>query len=61
LIVLIDFILFLFCALAVADKKAACAAIAGSLKYRRLYGTLLECDIECCNGSYCNDGGKKEK
>jgi len=41
-----------------ADKKAACAAIAGSLKYRQFNGTLLECDIECCNGSYCNDGAK---
>jgi len=60
LIDLIDFILFYCCALAVADKKAACAAIAGSLKYRRLNGTLLECDLECCSSSYCNDGGKKD-
>ena len=39
------------------DEKAACAIIAGSLKYRRQW-TLLECEIECCNSSNCNDGGK---
>ncbi|XP_068750738.1 uncharacterized skeletal organic matrix protein 2-like [Montipora capricornis] len=37
------------------DKKTACALLAGSLKYLH-HSTLLECDIECCNGSYCNDG-----
>lgn len=37
------------------DKKSACALLAGSFKFRK-YATMLECDIECCNGSYCNDG-----
>ena len=43
--------------LIIPDKKTACALLAGSLKYLQ-HSTLLGCDIECCNGSYCNDGGK---
>ena len=36
------------------DKKIACAAIRGGIK--TLFGTLLECEIECCTGDNCNEG-----
>ncbi|XP_058954798.2 uncharacterized skeletal organic matrix protein 2 [Pocillopora verrucosa] len=35
------------------DEKAACAAIAGLLKDRKLW-TLTECKIHCCTGDKCN-------
>ena len=36
------------------DKKIACAAIRGGIKTQ--FGTLLECEIECCTGDNCNEG-----
>ncbi|KAM7428902.1 hypothetical protein ABFA07_020181 [Porites harrisoni] len=36
-----------------ADKKIACAAIRGGIKTQ--FGTLLECEIECCTGDNCNE------
>ena len=42
-----------------SDKTAACAFIGGNLKARG-WGTLKECEIECCNSTLCNvDRGKK--
>ena len=36
------------------DKKLACAAIRGGIKTQ--FGTLLECEVECCTGDNCNEG-----
>ena len=44
----------------VSDKKAACAAISGYVKARRR-GTVMDCNIECCTGRNCNDGGNVTK
>ena len=44
----------------VSDKKAACAAISGYVKARR-GGTVMDCNIECCTGRNCNDGGNVTK
>ena len=44
----------------VSDKKAACAAISGYVKARR-GGTVTDCNIECCTGRNCNDGGNVTK
>lgn len=44
----------------VLDKKAACAAIAGYVKARR-GRTIMNCDIDCCTGKNCNDGGNRQK
>ena len=44
----------------VSDKKAACSAISGYVKARRR-GTVTDCNIECCTGGNCNDGGNVTK
>jgi len=36
-----------------ADKKAACFALGGALKARKMW-TLKKCEIECCNVDNCN-------
>lgn len=46
--------------LIVSDKKAACAAISGYVKARK-GGTVMDCNIECCTGRNCNDGGNVTK
>ncbi|XP_078378458.1 putative skeletal organic matrix protein 2 isoform X2 [Oculina patagonica] len=36
-----------------ADKKAACFALGGALKARKMW-TLKKCELECCTGNNCN-------
>lgn len=47
----LEFLIDLF-----TDKRAACAALGGYLSSSY---TVLECEIECCTGDNCNDGGNK--
>ena len=44
------YLLFQF---AFPDKKAACFALGGALKARKMW-TLKKCEIECCNVDNCN-------